>query len=62
MILHATHNLYIQGIFTPLTESNKNTPWIIDEFGIVLPLVTMIVAVYFISRRRELITKMNEIV
>jgi membrane protease YdiL (CAAX protease family) len=56
MILHATHNRYIQGIFIPLTESNSKTPWFSDEFGIVLPLVTMLFAIYFISRRKELIT------
>ena len=55
MILHATHNLYIQRIFTPLTLGNNNTPWFIDEFGAVLPLVTIIFAIYFISRRRELL-------
>lgn len=55
MILHAAHNLYIQRIFTPLTISNDKTPWFIDEFGIVLPLVTIAFAVYFISKRKELI-------
>lgn len=55
MILHAAHNLYIQRIFTPLTISNDKTPWFIDEFGIVLPLVTIMFAVYFISKRKELI-------
>lgn len=55
MLLHATHNLYIQQIFTPLTKSNKMTAWYIEEFGIVLPVVTTLFAVYFIARRKELI-------
>jgi len=55
MILHATNNLYIQQIFTPLTQSNSKSPWYIGEFGIVLPLVTIMFAIYFISRRKELI-------
>jgi len=56
MILHATHNLYIQRIFTPLTHTNVSSPWYIDEFGIVLQVVTIMFAIYFISRRKELIT------
>lgn len=55
MILHATHNLYIQQIFTPLTLGNNNTPWFIGEFGVVLPMVTIVFAIYFIYRRKELI-------
>lgn len=55
MILHASHNLYIQSIFTPLTLANGKTPWFIDEFGLILPLVTAVFAVYYISRRKELI-------
>jgi membrane protease YdiL (CAAX protease family) len=43
-ILHGSHNLYIQGIFTP----------IIDEFGCVLPLFAIAFAIYFWSKRREL--------
>jgi membrane protease YdiL (CAAX protease family) len=55
MILHATHNLYIQGIFTPLTKSNALTPWFIDEFGAILPIVMIIFAIYFIIKRYKLI-------
>ena len=53
-ILHASHNLYIQGIFTPLTRDTGKTPWFIDEFGLVLPLVITAVAIYFWRRRHEL--------
>jgi membrane protease YdiL (CAAX protease family) len=53
-ILHASHNLYIQAIFTPLTQNTARTAWYIDEFGCVLPLVTIVFAVYFWSKRREL--------
>jgi uncharacterized protein len=53
-ILHASHNLYIQGIFTPLTKDAGKTRWYIDEFGIVLPLVSVAFALYFWSRRHEL--------
>lgn len=53
-ILHASHNLYIQAIFTPLTRNTGKTAWYIDEFGCVLPLVAIVFAVYFWSKRREL--------
>ena len=52
-ILHASHNLYVQAIFTPLTANRGKTAWFIDEFGAVLPLVTVAVAIYFWTRRRE---------
>ena len=53
-ILHASHNLYIQGIFTPLTRNTGKTAWYIDEFGAVLPLVAVAFAVYIWRRRKEL--------
>jgi membrane protease YdiL (CAAX protease family) len=55
VILHASHNLYIQAIFTPLTRDTGRTNWYIDEFGIVLPIAVSVVAVYFWRRRRELV-------
>jgi membrane protease YdiL (CAAX protease family) len=54
-LLHASHNLYIQGIFTPLTRNTGKTAWFIDEFGAVLPLITVCFAIYFWRRRNELI-------
>ncbi|MGS2739520.1 CPBP family intramembrane glutamic endopeptidase [Sinomicrobium sp. M5D2P17] len=54
VILHASHNLFIQAIFTPLTIDNGNTAYFTDEFGAVLPLVTLGFAVYFWRRRKEL--------
>lgn len=53
-LLHASHNLYIQGIFTPLTRNTGKTAWFIDEFGAILPLVTLAVAIYFWRKRHEL--------
>jgi uncharacterized protein len=53
-ILHASHNLYIQAIFTPLTRNTGKTAWYIDEFGVVVPLVTLCFAIYFWTRRKEL--------
>ena len=52
-MLHASHNLYIQNVFTPLTGDTGKTSWFIDEFGAVVPLVTVAFAVYFWRRRSE---------
>lgn len=56
VILHGSHNLFIQSIFTPLTEDTGNTAYYIDEFGIVLPIVAIGFAIYYWSKRNELKT------
>jgi uncharacterized protein len=56
-MLHASHNLYIQAILTPLTTNTGKTAWFIDEFGAVLPLVVAAFAIYFWSRRKELVVE-----
>jgi membrane protease YdiL (CAAX protease family) len=53
-MLHASHNLFVQAIFTPVTRNTGKTAWFIDEFGAVLPLITIAFAIYFWRRRREL--------
>jgi membrane protease YdiL (CAAX protease family) len=51
-ILHASHNLFIQAFFTPLTSTRGGiTAYVIDEFGLAVPLVTVVFAVFFWSRR-----------
>lgn len=57
VLLHASHNLFVQTFFTPITEQNKLSPWFIDEFGAALPVIAIIFAVYFWRRRKELDTK-----
>ena len=52
-ILHASHNCYVQGIFTTLTRDTGKTAWFIDEFGAILPLVALGFGIYFWSRRNE---------
>jgi hypothetical protein len=49
--LHASHNLFVQAIFTPLTGDTGPTPYVVDEFGFVLPLVIGATAVWFWQRR-----------
>jgi membrane protease YdiL (CAAX protease family) len=44
-ILHASHNLFIQSICTPLTRDTGLTKYIIDEFGIGLVVTSSIAAI-----------------
>lgn len=44
-ILHASHNLFIQGVFTPLTVDTGVTKYVIDEFGIGLAVTTVLAAI-----------------
>lgn len=53
-MLHASHNLFVQAIFTPLTIQNSTTPFIIDEFGIGLAIAGVILAVIFIKKSKTL--------
>ncbi|WP_336516459.1 CPBP family intramembrane glutamic endopeptidase [Pollutibacter soli] len=54
MLLHASHNLFVQAFFTPITADTGNTKYYVDEFGAVLPLVTVFFAIYFYRHRKEL--------
>lgn len=52
-ILHASHNLFIQSIFTPLTTDTGITEYLIDEFGAALALISIVVAFIFWQKRHE---------
>ncbi len=51
-ILHASHNLFVQAIYTPLTIFGPETHKWVDEFGIMLPIIYALLAVYFIRRAK----------
>jgi len=42
--LHGAHNTLIQLVLTPATQDTGHTAWIIDEFGIGLPITCVIAA------------------
>lgn len=54
MFLHATHNLFIQGVFDPFTRDAGPTKWLTGEFGAGLALTGMVVGLYFWRKRNEL--------
>jgi membrane protease YdiL (CAAX protease family) len=54
VFFHASHNLFVQAIFTPLSSETEISKFVIDEFGLGLALVSVVVAYYFWRRRGEL--------
>jgi membrane protease YdiL (CAAX protease family) len=53
VILHASHNLFIQQVFDPLTIDRGRTTYVTTEFGVGLALLYSIAALYFWKRRGE---------
>lgn len=54
MFLHASHNIFIQSFFDPLTWPTTATKYLTGEFGAGLAIVAVIIAVIFYEKRGEL--------
>ncbi|OGU58999.1 MAG: hypothetical protein A2V66_16390 [Ignavibacteria bacterium RBG_13_36_8] len=54
VILHTTHNLFIQGFFDVLTVDTGNTKYITTEFGIGLAIAYAVAAFICWKKRNEL--------
>jgi len=54
MWMHASHNLFIQGVFDRVTFDTGPTPFLIGELGAALAVVTVIVALVFWRMRSAL--------
>ena len=54
MFLHATHNLFIQGIFDPMTVDTGRTAYLIGEFGIGLVITGGLVGFLCWRKRNQL--------
>ena len=54
VVFHGVHNVAIQGIFDGSTIDTGATKWITTEFGFGLAGVSVLIAIYFWSRRAEL--------
>jgi hypothetical protein len=53
VLLHASHNQLIQGIFDKLTGNTSATPYIIGEFGVGLAVTSIVVAYIFWRMKRD---------
>lgn len=56
VILHASHNTFMQQFFQPLTIDNNRTRYVGGEFGAALLVVAVLLAIYFWTRRAEVKT------
>jgi uncharacterized protein len=54
MLLHASHNIFIQAFFDPLTRATPLTNYTIGEFGAGLAIVAIILAFIFDRKKGEL--------
>lgn len=53
VILHAANNLLVQDVLTPLSAKGPWSRYVLDQFGCLLPLVALAVAVVLWRRRAE---------
>jgi membrane protease YdiL (CAAX protease family) len=53
VVLHETHNFWIQAVLTPRTADTGHTRWWIDEFGAALAIVTVLMAAYIYWKQRS---------
>lgn len=54
VLLHASHNLFVQMVFTPLTIDTGYTAYVIDEFGVGLALGLALLGYLFWRKRGTL--------
>jgi membrane protease YdiL (CAAX protease family) len=54
VLLHASHNLFIQSFFDRVTSDTGRTHYVIGEFGAGLAIAAVCCGIYFRSRRGEL--------
>ena len=52
-LLHASHNLFIQGVFDVLTANTGNTVYFSGEFGLGLAIAGLVIAVIFVKLSRN---------
>ena len=54
VLLHAANNLFVQDVLTPLSVRRPWSPYALDQFGCLLPLAALGVAVVLWRRRAEI--------
>jgi membrane protease YdiL (CAAX protease family) len=53
VLLHASHNQFVMGIFDKLTADTSATPYITGEFGVGLAITSVVMAYVFWRMQRE---------
>jgi membrane protease YdiL (CAAX protease family) len=54
IFLHASHNLWMQSVFFPLTSERQYTKWVAGDLGLAFVVVAAVVAVGFWLKRGDL--------
>ncbi|MCA8901006.1 MAG: CPBP family intramembrane metalloprotease [Hyphomonas sp.] len=52
IMFHGAHNIYVQKIFSPLTTRTDQTRFWIDEYGLIVPVIVAIMAIYYWRRAK----------
>lgn len=52
-VFHASHNLFVPGVFDNLIRNTGSTLWYTTEFGAALTITSAVFAIYFWTRRSE---------
>jgi membrane protease YdiL (CAAX protease family) len=52
VMFHAAHNVFYDKIYNPLTLSNESTPLWSGEYGLMMPLMATMLALYFWRRAK----------
>ena len=47
VIFHMSHNVFLQKFFDPMTSAKANSAWFLDEFGIVVPTILTVLAIFY---------------
>lgn len=47
VVFHMSHNVFLQKFFGPMTSEIANSAWFLDEFGIVVPGILVMLAIYY---------------
>jgi len=50
VMLHASHNLFVQAVFDPITIENKYTKYLTGECGMGLAVISLLIAIYCWTR------------
>ncbi len=52
IMFHGAHNIYIQKIFSPLTTETDQTKFWIDEYGLMVPIIVTLMAIFYWRRAK----------